>query len=75
MRVHFVHWHFLDTVVMLEEGNFPHPLCNRCEMQVLLKALNGHHPGSAQCEKEAERKRQRLYETETRENSERDFKA
>ena len=25
MRVHFVHRHVLDTVVMLEEGNFPQP--------------------------------------------------
>ena len=25
MRVHFVHWHVLDTVVILEEGHFPHP--------------------------------------------------
>ena len=25
MRVHFVHWHVQDTVVMLEEGNLPPP--------------------------------------------------
>ena len=25
MWVHFVHQHVLDTVVILEEGNFPHP--------------------------------------------------
>ena len=25
MGVHFVHRHVLDTVVMLEEGNSPHP--------------------------------------------------
>ena len=25
MRVHFVHRHVLDTMVMLEEGNFPPP--------------------------------------------------
>ena len=33
MRVHFVHRHVLDTVVMLEEGNFPHPRCAKCNMQ------------------------------------------
>ena len=29
MRVHFVNRHVQDTVVMLEEGNFPHPRCAR----------------------------------------------
>ena len=27
MRVHFVHWHVHDTVVILEEGNLSLPLC------------------------------------------------
>ena len=27
MRVHFMHRHVLETVVILEEGNLPHPLC------------------------------------------------
>ena len=75
MWVHFVHPHVLDTVVMLEEGNFPHPRCARCDMQVPQGALNGRHPGTVQCEKGEERKRRRLAETETRENSERAFKA
>ena len=55
MRVHFVHWHVLVTVVMLEEGNFHHPRCARCDMQVPRRYLNGRHPGIAQCEKGAER--------------------
>ena len=33
VQVHFVHRHVLDTVVMLEEGNFPHPRCAKCNMQ------------------------------------------
>ena len=37
--------------------------------------MNGRHPGTAQCFKGAERKRRRLAETETRENSERAFEA
>ena len=41
MWVHFVHLHVLDTVVMLDEGNFPHPRCARCDMQVPQKELNG----------------------------------
>ena len=75
IRVHFVHRHVLDTVVILEEGNFPHPRCAKCDMQVPRRALNRRHPGTAQCAKGAERKRRRLEETETRENSERDFEA
>ena len=73
MRVHFVHPHVLDTVVILEEGNFPHPQCARCNMQVPRRALNRWQPGTTQCLKGAERKRRRLAEAETRENSERSF--
>ena len=75
MRVHFVHGHVQDTVVILEEGNLPRPRCPRCDMQVPRKALNGRHLGTAQCAKGAERKRRRLVETETRENLERAFHA
>ena len=46
MRVHFVHRNVQDTVVMLEEGNLPHPRCARCDMQVPRKALNGRHLGT-----------------------------
>ena len=73
MRVHFVHRHIQDTVVMLEEVNLPHPRCLRCDMQVPRKALNGRHLGTTQCAKGAERKRRQLAETETRENLERAF--
>ena len=70
-----MHRHVQDTVLMLEEGNFPHPRCVRCDMQVPRQALNGRHLGTAQCAKGAERKRQRLAETETIENLERAFRA
>ena len=75
MRVHFVHRHVHDTVVMLEEGNLPLPRCPRCDLHVTRKALNGSHLGTLQCMKGAERKRRQLAETETRENSERAFHA
>ena len=75
MRVHFVHRHVQDTVVMLEEGNPPHPRCPQCDMQVPKKALNGQHLGTAQFAKGVERKRRRLADTETRENLERAFHA
>ena len=75
MQVHFVHRHVHDTVVMLEEGNSPHPRCPMCDMQVPRKVLNGRHLGTAQCAKGAERKRRRLAETETKENLEQAFSA
>ena len=65
MQVQFVHRHVQDTVVMLYEGNLPHPRCPRCDLQVPRKALNGRYLGTAQCKKGAERKRRRLAETET----------
>ena len=64
-----------EVVVMLEEGNLPHPWCPRCDLQVPRKALNGSHLGTAQCKKGAEQKRRWLAETETWENSERAFHA
>ena len=47
MRVNFMHRNVQDTVVMLEERNFPHPRCTRCDMKVPRKALNGRHLGTA----------------------------
>ena len=75
MWVHFIHRNVLNTVVILEEGNFPHPRCTRCNMMVPRQALNGRHPVTSQCKKGAERKRRRLAEAETRESAERAFEA
>ena len=49
MRVHFLHRHVHDTVVILEEGNLPLPRCPRCDLQVSRKALNGRHLETNQC--------------------------
>ena len=43
MRVHFMHQHVHDTVVMPEEVNLPLSRCPRCDLQVSRKALNGRH--------------------------------
>ena len=51
MWVHFVHRNVQDTVVMMEEGNLPHPRCPQCDMQVPRKALNGRHLGAANVQK------------------------
>ena len=56
MRVHFMHQHVHNTVVMLEEGNLPLPRYPQCNLQVSSKALNGRHLGTLQCEKRAEQK-------------------
>ena len=75
IRVHLVHLHILDTVVILEERNSPHPRCDRCDKQVPRREMNWRHPGTAHSFKGAERKRRRLAEAETRENSEQESEA
>ena len=75
MGVHFVHRHVQDTVVMLDEGNLPHPWCPRCYLQVPRKALIGSRLGTAQCKKGAEQKQRWLADTDTRENLEQAFHA
>ena len=34
MRVHFWRLHVRDFMIILEEGNLPHPRCPRCDMLV-----------------------------------------
>ena len=60
MRVHFVHRHIHNTVVILEEGNLTLPRCPRCDLQVPRRALNGRHLGKNQCRTGADRKIRRL---------------
>ena len=43
MRVHLWRRHVRDIVIILKEGNLPHPICPRCDIFVPLKALNGRH--------------------------------
>ena len=73
MRVHFMHWNVLDTVVILEEVNTPHPRCPRCNILVPWLTLNISHPATAQCVRGAEWKMRRLAEEELRESTERVF--
>ena len=60
MRVHFVHRHVHNTVVILEEGNLPLPRYPRCNLQVFRKAINGRHLETNQCKTGVERKQWRL---------------
>ena len=75
MRVHFVHRHVHDTVVILEEGNLPLPQCPRCNLQVSREALNGRHLETNQCKTGAERKLRRLAAAEVETTLEKAFHA
>ena len=75
MRVHFLHRHVRDTVVILEDGKISHPRCPRCDMLFPWRDLKGMHLATAQCTRGAERKRRQIAEEEFRERSERAFQA
>ena len=60
------HQNFLDTVVILEEGNLPHPQCPRCNILVPWRALNGGHITTAQCSRRAESNQRRMTDEELR---------
>ena len=75
MRVHFLHRHVHDTVVILEEGNLPLPRFPWCDLQVSRKALNRRHLETSKCRTGTEQKRQRLAEEEMRVTPENVFHA
>ena len=63
-----------DTIIILEEGNLPHPRCTNCDMFVPSRALNGRHKSTEMCRSGADRKRRRLAEAEFRNSTEMAFK-
>ena len=65
-RMHFWHWNVWDTVVILKEGNLPHPRCPLCVMLVTWRSLNGSHQRTSYGKKRAERKQGQLAEEEER---------
>ena len=75
MQVHFIHRNVRDTVVILEEGNTPHPRSPRRNMLVPWSDLNRSHLDTAQCARGEERKIRRLAEEELWDISGRDFQA
>ena len=42
IRVHFIHLHVLYTVVILEEGNIPHPRCHQCDKMLPWRKSHFH---------------------------------
>ena len=57
IRIHFLHRNILYTMVILEEGNLPHPRCTRCDMLLPRRSLNGSYPATDQCARGAKRRR------------------
>ena len=60
MRMHFWHQQLRDTMVILEEGNLPHPRCPMCDMLAPWQSLNRLHQRTEQCKKGAQQKILRL---------------
>ena len=73
MRVHFWRRHVWDIIIILEEGNLPHPRCTNCDMLVPWRSLNGHHKSTEMCRSGENRKKRRLAEAEVRDSTEMAF--
>ena len=75
MHVQLWRRHVRDTVIILKEGNLPHPRCEKCDMLVPWRSLNGRHKDTSMCRSGADKKRRRDTEAEIRESAERAFEA
>eukprot|EP00978_Attheya_sp_CCMP212_P016907 scaffold44614_cov73-Attheya_sp.AAC.4 len=66
-----MHWHVKDTHIILDEGTFPHPQCEHCDMFVPRPAVYTSHRNTAMCKDGgADRKRQRLVRKESQQATE-----
>ena len=65
LRVQFAHQNPQYSIVILKEGNQPHPWCPQFDMFVPHEALNWAHPTSAMYRRRTERKSRRLVIEET----------
>ena len=63
-RIHSVHCHVWDMLVILKEGNNSHPRCSYCDIILPWVALKPRHPEIDLCAQGAERKRRRMAEEE-----------
>ena len=64
--IHFVHRQVWDTLVILKEGNHPHPQCLDCDIFVPWVAFNRYHLTTYLCERGAEQRYRKLTEYEAR---------
>ena len=51
MRLHVWRRHVRDTIIILEEGNLPHPRCKNCNMFVPWRALNSLNKSTMMCKR------------------------
>ena len=65
LRIHFLHLHVQDTILILEEGNRPHPCYPDCNMFMPWATLNLRHLTTALCERGVDQKMWRLAEEES----------
>ena len=66
LRIHLVHRHVWDKIVIMDECNRPHPHCPSCDIFLPWAALNFHYPSSELFARAAESKRRLLAEEEAR---------
>ena len=64
--IHFIHHHMRDTVMIMEEGNRPHPRCPYCDMSVPWAAINRRQPATSLYAQGTESNRRSLAEDESR---------
>ena len=69
MRVHFMHRHVKDTVIIMEEFNLYHPQCPRCDTLVPWKDLSSRNVTYSQCAKGVEQEISRMTAKEMRESA------
>ena len=73
LGVHLLPIHVRYTLVILDEGNLPHPWCPRCDILVPWVVLNGRHATNTKCARGAEKKWRRMASEEMRDSTARAF--
>ena len=73
IMVHFWYRHVRDTIVIMEEGNLPHPQFPMCDKLVPWRSQNGMHRCTVQCKTRTERNQRCLAAEEEREVTSRAF--
>ena len=59
MCVYFWRRNVRDIIIILEEGNLPHPRCTNCDMFIPWRYLNGRHKSTEMCRSGVDRKQRR----------------
>ena len=75
LRVHFMHRHMQEMVVILEEGSHPLLICTKCDMFITWRVINVKHQATAICDMGEERRRKRRQLEEVWRSTAVDFQA